>query len=79
MSLIVDAFLHPGFTLLCACRFFLFASLLLADQLVDNRPEAAAALSVPAGPDPEMILQAERLADRLESLATALENEGSPS
>ena len=68
-----------GLGTLSEARQFLFASLLLADQLVDNRPEAAAALSVPAGPDPEMILQAERLADRLESLATALENEGSPS
>jgi len=66
-----------GLGTLSEARQFLFASLLLADQMVENRQEAA--LSVPATPDPTMILQAERLSDRLESLATALENEGSPS
>ena len=44
-----------GLGTLSEARQFLFASLLLADQLVDNRPEAAAALSVPAGPDPETV------------------------
>jgi cell division protein ZapA len=67
-------------------RQFLFASLLLADQLVDTKPDAAAAALPPADtqdalpaarPDPALILRAESLAERLESLAMALENEGS--
>jgi cell division protein ZapA len=53
-------------------RQFLFASLLLADQLIDNDPEAAAA----TGPDPALVGRAEALAQRLESLAATLENEG---
>lgn len=62
-----------GLGTLSEARQFLFASLLLADQLVDNKPEAAA--PEPAGPDPRLVLQAESLADRLESIATALEND----
>jgi cell division protein ZapA len=50
--------------------------LLLADQLIDKSPEAAAAPPQPTRPDPALILRAETLADRLESLALALENEG---
>ena len=64
-----------GLGTLSEARQFLFASLLLADQLVDNRPEAAAP-PAPALPDPALILRAEALADRLESLAMTLENEG---
>lgn len=60
-----------GLGTLSEARQFLFASLLLADQLVDNRPEAAA----PASPNPALVLRAESLAGRLESLAEALENE----
>ena len=63
-----------GLGTLSEARQFLFASLLLADQLVDDRPETAAA-APPAGPDPAVILRAESLAGRLESLAMALENE----
>ena len=63
-----------GLGTLSEARQFLFASLLLADQLVDNRPEAAAP-PAPAIPDPALILRAEALADRLESLAMTLENE----
>ena len=62
-----------GLGTLSEARQFLFASLLLADQLVDDRPEIAAA--APSGPDPAVILRAESLADRLESLAMVLENE----
>ena len=70
-----------GLGTLSEARQFLFASLLLADQLIDNKPEAAAAAAPtpapaqPARPDPALILRAEALADRLESLAMALENE----
>ena len=62
-----------GLGTLSEARQFLFASLLLADQLVDDRPEAAAP-PAPALPDPALIIRAEALADRLESLAMALEN-----
>ena len=67
-----------GLGTLSEARQFLFASLLLADQLVDDKPQAAAAAVAPpppARPDPALILRAESLADRLESLATTLENE----
>ena len=65
-----------GLGTLSEARQFLFASLLLADQLVENKPEAAVAKAAPAAPDPALVLRAEALADRLESLAIALENEG---
>jgi cell division protein ZapA len=65
-----------GLGTLSEARQFLFASLLLADQLIDKSPEAAAAPTQPTRPDPALILRAETLADRLESLALALENEG---
>jgi cell division protein ZapA len=70
-----------GLGTLSEARQFLFASLLLADQLVDTSPQAdvppppPASPSAPARPDPALILRAESLADRLESLAMALENE----
>ena len=69
-----------GLGTLSEARQFLFASLLLADQLIDDKPEAAApppapAPAAPAKPDPALILRAEALADRLESLAMTLENE----
>ena len=70
-----------GLGTLSEARQFLFASLLLADQLIDNKPEAAAPSPPPppppqvARPDPAVILRAEAIADRLESLAMALENE----
>ena len=68
-----------GLGTLSEARQFLFASLLLADQLIDNKPEAAAAPPAPApeptGPDPAMVLRAEALASRLESLAEGLERE----
>ena len=64
-----------GLGTLSEARQFLFASLLLADQLLDKNPEAAA----PAGPDPALAERAEALAGRLESLASKLENEASAS
>jgi cell division protein ZapA len=65
-----------GLGTLSEARQFLFASLLLADQLIENRPDAAPPLppAEPAGPDPEMVQRAEVLASRLETIATALEN-----
>jgi len=60
-----------GLGTLSEARQFLFASLLLADQLIDKDPQAAVA----AGPDPALVNQAEALARRLESLADALEGE----
>ena len=66
-----------GLGSLSEARQFLFASLLLADQLIDNRPES---VPPPAPePDPEMVRRAETLATRLESLAERLENEASTS
>ena len=67
-----------GLGTLSEARQFLFASLLLAGQLVDNKPESVAAIEA-ASPqrDPATILRAESLADRLETLALALENETS--
>jgi cell division protein ZapA len=59
-----------GLGTMSEARQLLFASLLLADQLVDERPAQAAA------PDPRLAQSAESLAARLESLADALESEG---
>jgi cell division protein ZapA len=69
-----------GLGTLSEARQFLFASLLLADQLIDKDPEAVAPAAAPAPAaaadiDPRLILQAEALADRLESLAQTLERE----
>ena len=60
-----------GLGTLSEARQFLFASLLLADQLIDKQPEVAAAMT----PDPELTERAESLAVSLETLATQLENE----
>ena len=60
-----------GLGSLSEARQLLFASLLLADQLVDQRPEPPP----PAAPDPELAARAETLASRLESLAAALESD----
>jgi cell division protein ZapA len=56
---------------LSEARQFLFASLLLADQLIDKSPNAA----TPAQHDPVIADRVEMLAARLESLAIALESE----
>ena len=60
-----------GLGTLSEARQFLFASLLLADQLIGKDPQAAA----PAGPDPALAAQAQALASRLEMLAETLERE----
>lgn len=66
-----------GLGTLSEARQFLFASLLLADQMIDENPDSAPLVAAQAAPDPALILRAESLADRLESLALALENDGS--
>ena len=69
-----------GLGTLSEARQFLFASLLLADQLIDKGPDATATKEAPppapARLDPALLLRAEALADRIESLAMTLENEG---
>ena len=65
-----------GLGTLSESRQFLFASLLLADQIMAKDPQAGAA---PAGPDPALVSRAEAIAERLESLADALEREAANS
>lgn len=65
-----------GLGSLSEARQFLFASLLIADQLIDKDPEAAdAPPPPPTGPDPALVERADALVGRLESLAEALERE----
>lgn len=61
-----------GLGTLSEARQLLFASLLLADQLIDGKPEAAPP-PPPPEPDPTLARRAEALAARLESLADQLE------
>ena len=60
-----------GLGTMSEARQLLFASLLLADQLVEQRPLPAE----PAPADPLIAQSAKALADRLEALAIALESE----
>ena len=61
-----------GLGTMSEARQLLFASLLLADQLVDQRPLPAE----PAPADPQIAKSAHALAARLEALANSLESEG---
>ena len=61
-----------GLGTLSEARQFMFAALMLADTLVDDRPEAAA----PPPPDPELANRANDFAGRLEAIADRLEKEG---
>ena len=61
-----------GLGTLSEARQFLFASLMLADSLLDQRPEAAA----PPPPDPALANRADAMAQRLEAIADQLEKEG---
>ena len=67
-----------GLGTLSESRQLLFASLLLADQLVDGSGGTVMApppSPEPAEPDPAIVERVVRLAERLESLADTLENE----
>ena len=57
-----------GLGTLSESRQLLFAALLLADQIVDGRE-----VELPTGPDPELVERTQLLAQRLETLADALE------
>ena len=59
-----------GLGTLSESRQLLFASLLLADQMLDGESGAAPALS-----DPMLAERVGKLAERLEALAASLENE----
>jgi cell division protein ZapA len=59
-----------GLGTLSESRQLLFASLLLADQIVDKQRGVA-----PAPADPVIVERVAMLAERLESLAVSLENE----
>jgi len=60
-----------GLGTLSESRQLLFAALLLADQMIEGRD-----FELPKGPDAELTERAERLAERLESLADTLEQSG---
>ena len=65
-----------GLGTLSESRQLLFASLLLADQLVDGgRRSAAIDPPPPPSSDPAILERAAALAERLERLAASLENE----
>ncbi len=70
-----------GLGTLSEARQFLFASLLLADQLIDKREGDSPPTEElsPAAPDPALAERAEALAGRLEMLAETLEREASAS
>ncbi len=63
-----------GLGTLSEARQFLFASLLLADQLIDKSPDAVVAPTA-APPDPALVERAEALANGLEMLAAELESD----
>ena len=63
-----------GLGALSESRQLLFAALLLADQIIDKRPEIGA--PVPAAADPALAARITTLAERLERLAASLEEQG---
>jgi cell division protein ZapA len=63
-----------GLGTLSEARQLLFASLLLADEMVDG---GKATINVAPPVDPALAERAERIADRLESLAATLEADAS--
>ena len=65
-----------GLGTLSEARQFLFAALLLADQMIDQDPRAAAA-AAPSAPDPVLASRAEALAAASNRLPTPLSRRGS--
>ena len=63
-----------GLGTLSESRQLLFASLLLADQMLDGKSASPAPVPAPA-PDPAIATRIAQLAERLEKLADALENQ----
>ena len=61
-----------GLGTLSESRQLLFAALLLADQIIDGRE-----FEVPTGPDDDLVQRTHGIAERLESLADRLEQNGS--
>ena len=61
-----------GMGALSEARTLLFASLLIADQLIE-REGPSAAPPAPMPPDPQVVRRVDALADRLERLASDLE------
>ena len=61
-----------GLGTLSESRQFLFAALLLGDQLLDK----PGAVTETADPAPDLAPRVERLAERLEALASSLEEQG---
>jgi cell division protein ZapA len=66
-----------GLGTLSESRQLLFASLLLADQLIDRKPGDSLANEDlrPPAPDPALVERAEALANRIEILAAQLESD----
>ena len=62
-----------GMGALSEARTLLFASLLVADQLIERKGPAAAPPPAPVAPDPQVVRRVDALADRLERLAGDLE------
>lgn len=60
-----------GLGALSEARQLLFASLLIADQLIEKKGEQAVPASLP--PDPQTVRRIDALSDRLERLAANLE------
>jgi cell division protein ZapA len=74
-ALIVDAKSREalaGMGALSEARQLLFASLLIADQLIEKRGGQAAPSAMP--PDPQTARRVDALAERLERLASGLES-----
>ena len=64
-----------GLGALSEARQLLFASLLLADQLIEKKnADPSAQLAPPALPDPQVVRRVDALAERLERLAGSLES-----
>lgn len=66
-----------GMGALSEARQLLFASLLIADQLIEKKGIETPLPAMP--PDPQVVRRVDALAERLERLASNLESEAQPS